>query len=86
MNEEIERKKNNINNNKNEINCIYIPNKNEIYLLNDYNLNINIFKKEFLKEEYLEAKNMNTKLFEENIDLYINDEKIKFDFKYKIKD
>jgi len=70
----------------NEINCIYIPkkNKSEINLLHDYNLDVEGWNKNF-KNEYLKAKN-NIKIFEENIDIYINNEKIKFDFKYKIKD
>ena len=38
------------------------------------------------KKEYIEIKNINKKLFEEKIDIYINDKKIKFNFKYKIKD
>ena len=69
---------------ENVINCIYIPNKNEkeINLLHDYNLYEYFWGEEY-KKEYLELKNLNKKLFEENIDLYINDKKIKFDFKYK---
>ena len=71
----------------NEIICIYIPNKNEkeINLLHDYNLDLKNYEEDF-KKEYLEAKNINKKLFEENIDLYINEKKVNFNFKYKIKD
>ena len=71
----------------NEIYCIYIPKEDEkeIFLLHDYNLNINRGD-EISKKEYIEVKYMNKKLFEENIDIYINDKKIKFDYKYKIKD
>ena len=80
---------NNIKEQLNEINCIYIPenNEKEINLLHDYNLYINKFiNKEYEKKEYLEVKDMNKKLFKESIDLYVNDKKINFDFKYKIKD
>ena len=77
----------NIKQQNNEINCIYIPNenKNEINLLHDYNLDVNDWD-EIIKNEYLKVKNINKKLFEENIEIYINDKKIKFDYKYKIKD
>ena len=53
--------------------------------MHDYNEDINDWNNEDRKK-YLEAKNINKKLFVESIDLYINDEKIKFDYKYKIKD
>ena len=78
---------NNIKEQINEINCIYIPDKNinEINLLHDYNLDINGWG-EIYKNKYLEAKNINKKIFEENIEIYINDKKIEFDYKYKIKD
>ena len=71
----------------NEINCIYIPedNENEIKLLDDYNEKLEYYNEE-LKKKYLEAKEINKKLFEENIELYVNDKKLKFDFKYKIND
>jgi len=77
----------NIKEQNNEINCIYIPKKNdtEIYLLHDYNLNINNLTENYIKE-YSEAKNINKKIFEENIEIYVNDKKIKFAFKYIIKD
>jgi len=69
-----------------EINCIYIPDKNnnEINLLHDYNLDVEYWT-ENDKNEYLKVKS-NKKLFEENIEIYVNNEKIKFDFKYKFKD
>ena len=72
----------------NEINCIYIPDKNkeEIYLLHDYNCDISEFVHEDNKKIYLEAKNMNKNIFENNIDLYINDNKVNFNFKYKFND
>ena len=71
----------------NEINCIYAPIKDEreIFLLHNYDNDANKLN-ENIKKEYIEAKNLNKKLFEENIDIYINDKKINFDFKYKIKD
>ena len=77
----------NISEEYNKIICIYISNKyeREIKLLHDYNLDVNNIN-ENLKKEYLEVKYINKKLFQENIEIYINDKKIKFDFKYKIKD
>ena len=72
----------------NEINCIYIPDKDkkEIYLIHDYSCDTSKWNHEYNKESYLEAKKINKKLFEENIELYINDNKIKFNFKYKFTD
>jgi len=72
----------------NEINCIYIPNKDkeEVYLIHDYNCDINEFVHEDNKKIYLEARDMNKSIFENNIELYINDNKIKFNFKYKFND
>jgi len=66
------------------INCIYIPDNDDIKinLLHDYNID----KQDWDKNEkisYLEAKN---NISEENIEIYINDNKIKFDYKYEIKD
>ena len=71
----------------NEINCIYIPNEyeNEINLLHDYNLDVKNWN-ENAKNEYLKAKNINKKIFEKNIEIYVNNKKIKFDYKYKIND
>ena len=71
----------------NEIKCIYIPkkNENEINLLHDYNLDVKNWSENY-KNEYLEVKYINKKIFKENIEIYVNDKKIKFDFKYKIKE
>jgi len=73
----------NIKEKNNEINCIYIidKNENEINLLHDYNLDINEWD-EHEKKIYLDA-NLELK---ENIEIYVNDKKIKFDFKYKVKE
>ena len=70
----------------NEIICIYIPNKNnkEINLLHDYNGIKHDLYYENMKKGYLEAKTINKKLFEENIDIYVNSKKI--NFKYTIKE
>jgi len=66
----------------NIINCIYIPNKdkNETRLLHDYNKDIKIWDKKD-KKAYLEAKK---DISEENIEIYVNDNIIKFDYKYNI--
>ena len=66
----------------NEINCIYILDKNEINLIHDYNLDISGWNENDQKL-YLEAKNKNKKFFEENIELYINGKRTKFNYKYK---
>ena len=72
----------------NEISCVYVPDKDkkEIYLMHDYNRNISEFVQEKNKEIYLQAKNLNKSIFENNIELYVNDKKIKFNFKYKCND
>jgi len=74
----------NIKKQNNLINCIFIPEKDkkEIKLLHDYNLDIKDWDKKD-KIKYLEAKK---DISEENIEIYINDKNIKFDYKYKIKD
>ena len=67
-----------INNNKNEIICVYNKkNKDWFNILHDYKDN----DYEMLyKESYNEAKwNIN----EENIEIYVNDKKIKFNYKYE---
>ena len=71
----------------NEIHCTYIPklNQNEINLMHDYKNEQSDLSEE-MKKLYLEAKNINEKLFKEKIELYVNDKKIKFNFKYKIND
>ena len=74
---------------ENVINCIYTPNnyeKNEIYLLHDYSFSESTLK-DFTEEEkksYEEAKELNQKLFKDCIEIYVNGNIIKFDFKYKI--
>ena len=76
----------NIKEQNNEINCIYIINNNEteINLLHDYNECLKSWR-ENRKQIYLDAKN-NILEMKENIEIYVNDKKIKFDFKYKIKE
>ena len=69
-------KEDKIKENKNEIICIYNKQDDEIDLLYDYNENSS-------EESYIEAKNdINGK----NIDIYINDKKIEFNYKYKSKE
>jgi hypothetical protein len=64
-----------LNGNKNEIICIYNKQEDEIDLLHDYRFNITWNDEE--KKSYIEGKkNIN----EDNIDLYINDKKIKFNY------
>ena len=72
----------------NEINCIYIPDKDQkdIYLIHDYNLDINEFFHEENKKIYLEAKSLNKTIFENNVELYVNDKKVKFNYKYLFND
>ena len=73
----------------NEIICTYLPYiEEEISLIHDYNFSKEDMK-DWLEEEkkgYLEAKELNKKLYTDETELYVNDEKIKFNFKYKIKD
>jgi len=78
----------NINEQINEIDCIYIPDKDkkEIYLLHDYNLDLSDWVHEDNIKKYLEAKNLNKTIFDNNIELYINDKKIDFNYKYKFND
>jgi len=70
----------------NEINCIYIidKNKTEINLLHDYSKDVNKWN-ENLKAIYLDAKN-NILGMKENIEIYVKNKKIEFNFKYKIKE
>ena len=74
----------------NEINCIYIPKKGEkeICLIHDYSENVGFFSEynDSFKKSYSESAEINKKLFKNKIELYVNDEKVKFDFKYKIED
>ena len=76
--------KQNVNDNKeeilkNEIICIYNKQKNEIKLLHEYTDDLKYFDDEY-KKLYKEGKN---NVNEGNIDIYINDKKIKFNYKYK---
>ena len=66
---------------KNEIICIYNKQDNEINLLHNYNLNLDDYSwDEQYKKLYLEGKNnINGK----NIEIYINNKKIEFDYKFK---
>ena len=67
---------NDIKEQQSEINCIYIPEKDEkeISLLHDYNYDLGWIRGEIGIEDYcLEVKNLNKKIFEKNIDRYIND-------------
>ena len=75
-------KEDKIKENKNEIICIYNKQDDEINLLYDYSDDISYFSEEN-KKAYKEAKNdINGK----NIDIYINDKKIEFNYKYKSKE
>jgi len=65
---------------KNEITCIYNKQKDEINLLHDYSEDAKDWSKEEMKKSYIEGKN---NINENNIDIYINDKKIKFSYKYK---
>ena len=65
---------------KNEIICIYNKQEDEIDLLHDYACNLDDFEDINEKKLYIEGKNnINAK----NIDIYINNKKIKFNYKYK---
>ena len=68
----------NIKEQNNEINCLYIigKNKTEINLLHDYNLDLNRWN-ENSKKIYLDEKNYILGM-KENIEIYVNDKKIKF--------
>ena len=83
-----EKLKENSKENLNEIICIYKPKENdkEINLLHDYNIDKSKFINQEYAKLYLEAKNMNKNIFENYMDIYIDNKKIKFDYKYKIKD
>ena len=67
-------------NQKNEILCIYNKQIDEIKLLYDYSLNIDNFDNDEEKKSYIEGKN---NINEKNIEIYINNKKIKFGYKYK---
>jgi surface protein len=67
-----------INNNKNEIICVYNKKeKGRINILHDYK---DYFLEKYYKESYNEGKN---NINEENIEIYVNDKKIKFNYKYE---
>ena len=72
-------------NKPNEINCLYkVENhENEIQLLHEYNLE-NYWNNEDYKKLYIETKDLNKNFYEENLELYINNKKIKFNYKYKV--
>ena len=63
----------------NEITCIYYKMYDEIDLLHNFDLKTNSWEKE-CKKLYIEGKNNINK---KNIDIYINDKKIPFTYKYK---
>ena len=67
---------------KNEINFIYDKQDERINLLHDYNQNINNWD-EKIKLLYSEGKN---NINENNVEIYINDKKIKFDYIYQSKE
>ena len=81
-------------NKPNEINCVYFNKKGEITLLNDYNCGYTVdddfvdFDEETEEEKkfYSEEIKKNNELLKENVDLYINGVKNKFDFEYKAND
>jgi len=64
---------------KNEITCVYNKQEDEIDLLHDYSEDMKDWPDE-LKKLYIEGKN---NINENNIDICINDKKIKFNYKYK---
>ena len=64
---------------KNEITCIYNKQDDKINLFYDFNEDIEDWGEE-LKKKYIEGKN---NINEKNIDIYINDKKIRFNCKYK---
>ena len=68
-----------LNGNKNEIICIYNKQNDEINLLHDYTQDTDDWSEEG-KKSYIEARN---NINDKNIDICINDKKIKFNYKYK---
>ena len=75
----INNNNNNIIENKNEIICVYDKKDEEINLLHDYNENMDDWNEDY-KKSYIEGKN---NINEKNIEIYINNKRIKFDYKYK---
>ena len=68
-----------LNGNKNEIICIYNKQEDEIDLLHDYSEDLSELPDE-LKKPIIEGKN---NVNGNNLDIYINDKKIEFNYKYK---
>ena len=64
---------------KNEIICVYNKQEDEINLLHDYTKDMEYWTDEE-KKAYIEGKN---NINDKNIDICINDKKIKFNYKYK---
>ena len=64
---------------KNEIMCVYNKQEDEINLLHDYIEDMEYMNDEG-KKAYIEGKN---NINDKNIDICINDKKIKFNYKYK---
>lgn len=64
---------------KNEINCIYDKQDEEINLLHDYSID----KECFNSKDYMIYKEGEKNINENNIDIYIDGNKIKFNSKYK---
>ena len=77
LNKSITEKKINIL--KNEIICVYNKQSDEINLLHDYNENIDGWG-ENNRKSYLEGKN---NINEKNIEIYLNNKRIQFNYKYK---
>ena len=71
----------------NEIIGVYYPCEyGRDCLLHDYDSDDDFDYEKNEEKLYLESKNINKKLFEENIDLYINQKKVQFNFKYKFRE
>ena len=66
-----------LNGNKNEIICIYNKQKDEIDLLYDHHDGIKSYWPDEFKKSYIEGKN---NINGNNIDIYINDKKIEFNY------
>ena len=68
----------------NEIYCIYNgENMREIEILHNYKEDVKNWPED-IKKFYLEAKEINTKIFRKNTELYLNGKKIEFDYKIKV--
>ena len=86
--EKIEEKEKEEEEKLNKIICIYNPKdfNKEINLLHDYNLDSSILYLPESQKLYLKAKQMNTDIFENYMDVYINNQKIEFSYKYQLKE